>query len=138
MANNAITSRGLTLVYNSNTIGEIMSMSGSGRTLNIHEIATVDSTDGVIEKIAGLINEGNVTVHVIYDGSAAGVYNDLNTDFLARTSATCLITHSDTSSLSVTALISSLGLPSFGAAGEPVELDTTFEFSGKITFTDVA
>ena len=79
-----------------------------------------------------------MTIHLYYDGSAAGIYNSLNTKLLARTTGTLLITHSDTSNLSCDAIISSLGEPSFGEAGGPVEIDVTFARSGKVTYTDVA
>ena len=137
MASNAITSLDLTLVFNSNNIGEIQSMSGS-RSCAIFDVASVDSADDCVEKIAGLLNEGEVSITVYYDGSNEGVYNDLNTDFLARTKATMLITLSDTSTISASAIISSLGQPAFGTAGEPHSVDVTFSISGKITFTDVA
>ena len=136
MATNAITALGTVLTFNSNTIGEVMSLSGN-RSCNMNEIVSCDSTDNCKERIAGIIDEGDYTIHIVYDGSAAGVYNDLNTDFLAQTSSTLLITYSDTSSHSVTALISSLGLPSFGSGDGSVEVDVTFSSSGKATFTDV-
>jgi hypothetical protein len=133
---NEITSLGLTLAFNGNTIGEIRSLSGA-RSAEIHNIASVDSANNTIEKLAGLIDEGDVSVNIIYDGSAAGVYNDLNTDFKARTKGTLLITHSDGSTMSCSAYISSLGEPSFGAPGEPVAVDVTFSCEAK-TYTDVA
>lgn len=137
MATNAITLTGATLVFNSNTIGEIMSISGN-RNRNINEVLSADSTDNAVEKIAGSLNEGDVTIHIVYDGSNAGVYNDLNTDFQAGTKAALLITLSDTSSFSASAIVSSLGDPSAGAGDGILELDVTFAISGKVTYTDVA
>ena len=137
MTTKAITALGTVLTFNDNTLGEIMSLSGT-RTNRIIEILSTDSTDRAVEKIAGALNEGEVTFHVVYDGTDQGVYNDLNTDLQAGTKATCLITYPDTSSHSCSGIISSLGLPSFSEADGSVEVDVTIAFSGKATYTDKA
>ncbi|MFB0523919.1 MAG: hypothetical protein ACETVZ_00135 [Phycisphaerae bacterium] len=137
MTTNAITALGTVLTFNDNTIGEIQSISG-GRTRNIIKILSCDSTDDAVEKIAGALDEGEVTFHCVYDGSDLGVYNTLNTDFQAKTKATCLITYPDTSSHSCSGIISSLGLPSFSEADGEISVDVTIALSGKATFTDVA
>jgi hypothetical protein len=137
MASNAITSLGTVLTFNSNNIGEMQTHNGS-RSTDIFTIASVDSEDNCKEKIAGLIDSGELSITVYYDGSNEGVYNDLNTDYLARTKATLLVTFSDTSSISCDAIISTLGDPNFGSAGEPHSVDVTFARSGKATYTDVA
>jgi len=137
MATNSITSLGMTAVFNDNTIGECQSISGT-RSVEVFPIKSFGSTNNCVEKLAGLIDEGQISLSFYYDGSAAGVYNDLNTDFQARTSATLLITFSDTSTVSVTALISSFDWPSAGAPGEPHMVNITFDVSGKGTYTDVA
>lgn len=137
MSTNAISGYGATLVFNSNTIGEIMSVSGS-RSRTAIEILTCDSTNQAMEVIAGAMNEGEVTFSIIYDGSSGGVYNDLNTDYQAGTSATATITYSDTSTHAGTAIITNLGAPAFGSPDDPVACDVTLRFSGKCTYTDVA
>jgi len=137
MTTNAITAMGTVLTFDTETIGEVMSLTGT-RSRRIVDILSCDSTNEAVEKIAGALNEGEVTVHIVYDGSDAGVYNILNTKFLAKTNATLLITYPDTSSHSCNAIISSLGLPSFSEADGPIELDVTLALSGQATFTDVA
>ncbi len=137
MTTNAITALGTVLTFNDNTIGEIQSVAGT-RTRRIIEILSCDSTDDAVEKIAGALNEGEATFHCVYDGGNAGVYNLLNTDFLAKTKATLLITYPDTSSHSVTGIISSLSLPSFSEADGEISVDVTIACSGKATYTDVA
>jgi len=137
MATKAITALGTILTFNSNTIGEIQSLSGT-RSRRIIEILSVDSDDDAVEKIAGALNEGEVTFHCIYDGSDKGVYNNLNTDFQAKTKAICLITYPDTSNHSCSGIISSLNLPSFGEADGEVSVDVTIALSGKATYNDVA
>lgn len=136
MATNAITALGTVLTFNSNTIGEIQSLTGT-RTRNVIPILSVDSTDNAKELIAGAMDEGEVSFHCVYDGSSGGVYNDLNTDYQAGTKATCLITYSDTSSYSVSGIITSLSVPMFSEADGEVSVDVSIAFSGKATFTDV-
>lgn len=138
MASNRITALGTTFVFDGLTIGEVMDAAPSPRTCNIQPILSVDSTDNYVEKIAGALDEGEISLHIVYDGSAGGVYNMLNTKFQARTSGTLLITFSDTSSYSCTAIISSLDKPGYGAADAFVEGNVTLAISGKATFTDVA
>lgn len=137
MTTNAQTALGTVLTFNDNTIGEIQSVSGT-RTRNIKEILSCDSTDKAVEKIAGALNEGEATFHCIYDGSNAGVYKDLDTDYQAGTKATMLITYPDTSNHSVTGIISSLSLPSFGEADGEISVDVTIACSGKAAYSAVA
>ena len=136
MTTNARTALGTVLTFNNNTIGEIQNLAGT-RTRRIIDILSCDSTDEAVEKIAGALNEGEVTFHCIYDPTAGGVYNDLNTDFLAKAKATCLITYPSAGSHSCTGIISSLSLPSFSEADGEISVDVTIAFSGKAVFTDI-
>lgn len=136
MTTNARTALGTVLTFNGNTIGEIQNLAGT-RTRRVIEILSCDSTDQAIEKIAGALNEGEVTFHCIYDPTAAGVYNDLNTDFLAKAVGTCLITYPSAGSHSCSGFISSLSLPSFSEADGEISVDVTIAFSGKAVFTDI-
>jgi len=139
MATKAIVADGTTVTFNGNTLGEIMSLSGS-RSRNVKEVLSTSSASGAVERLCGALNEGPVSMHLIYDGSNAGVYNDFNTDFVAdpATQSTLLITYKDTSSLSVSAFISELGVPSFNEGDGTVEVDITFAPTGLATYTDVA
>jgi len=137
MATNAITAMGVIFTFDGETVGEVMSLTGT-RTRRIIEILSCDSTNEAVEKIAGALNEGDVTVHIVYDGSAAGVYNKLNTKYQDGTKGTLLITYPDTSNHSVDALISALGLPAFSEPDGSIELDVTLALSGSATYTDVA
>ncbi len=136
MTTNARTAMGTVLTFNNNTIGEIQSISGT-RTRRIIDILSCDSTDEAVEKIAGALNEGEVTFHCIYDPTDGGVYNDLNTDFQAKAKATCLITYPSSGSHSCTGIISSLSVPSFSEADGEISIDVTIALSGKATFTDI-
>jgi len=140
MTTNARTALGTVLTFNNNTIGEIQSLSGT-RTRRVIDILSCDSTDKAIEKIAGALNEGEVTFHCIYDPTGGGVYNDLNTDYLAGTKGTgaagCLITYPSAGSHLCDGIISSLSVPSFSEADGEIAIDVTIALSGKATFTDL-
>jgi len=141
MATNARTALGTTLAFNENTIGEIQSISGT-RTRRIIDILSCDSTDEGVEKIAGALNEGEVTFHCIYDPTDGGVYNDLNTDWQAGEKGVdakgCLITFPSAGSILCDGIISSLSLPSFSEADGEISIDVTIAFSGKAVYTDIA
>ena len=138
MTTKAITGLGTTFVFDGLTIGEVIDAPPSPRTCNVQPILSCDSTDNFVEKIAGALDEGDITLHIIYDGSAAGVYNSLNTKYRSRTKGTLLITFKDTSNYSCDAIVSSLDKPGFGTADAQVEGNVTLALSGGITFTDVA
>lgn len=138
MASKKITALGTTFVFDGLTIGEVMDAAPSPRICNVQPILSCDGTDNYVEKIAGALDEGDITLHIVYDGSAAGVYNSLDTKWRAKTEGTLLITFSDTSNYSCTAIISSLDKPGFGAADAFVEGNVALAISGKATFTDVA
>jgi hypothetical protein len=133
----AITALNTAVTFNGGTIDKVNSISGA-RSRNIIPVLTTDAADDAVAKIAGALDEGEITVNLDYDGAAAGVYNDLNTAFQAATSGTLLITLSDTSSFSCTAIISAMDIPQFGAADGKVECSITFAITGKATYTDVA
>lgn len=135
-ATNAITALGVALTIDTDTIGEIQSLSGA-RTRRIIEILSCDSTDKAVEKIAGALNEGDVTFHCIYDPSDEGVYKKLNGYYQAGTEETILITYPSAGSHSCKGIVSSLSLPSFSEADGEVSVDVTIAFSGKATYIDV-
>jgi len=141
MATNAMVGLRTTLVFNGNSIGEIQSVSGT-RTRNVAEVLSCNSTNQAMEVIAASLNEGEVSFSCVYDQTAGGVYNDLNTDFIAGTSATATISYIDpaaaTSTHAGTAIITSLDMPSFGSPDDPIIVNITLRFSGQCTYTDVA
>lgn len=137
MTTNARVALGTVLTFNGNTIGEIQNLSGT-RTRRIIEILSCDSTDEAVEKIAGALNEGEVTFHCIYDPTDEGVYYDLDVDYQAGTKGTCLITYPSSGNHSCDGIISSLSVPSFSEADGEMSVDVTIALSGKATFTDIA
>jgi len=139
MATKAIVADGTVVSFAAVTIGEVISLSGT-RSRNVKEVLSTSSASGAVERLCGALNNGPVSMHIMYDGSAAGVYNTLNTAFIADpvVPATLLITYKDTSLITGTAFISELGVPSFNEADGTVEVDITFAPTGVMTYTDVA
>lgn len=141
MTTNAIVGLRTTLAFNGNTIGEVVSVSGT-RTRRVAEILSCDSTDQAVERIAASLDEGEMTFNCYYDQTAGGSYNDLNTDYQAGTLGTGTITYtsaaSDSSTHSGTGIITSLSVPEFGGPDDPVMITVTIAASGKWTYTDVA
>ena len=120
----------------SGTIGNIISASIAGRTRDMIDISTMDSTDKFREFIAGMADEGELTVEVNYDGSDAGVANSLNTAFQAATNEAWTITLPDTSTFVCNGIISNLGVAA--PVDDKITQSITIKLTGKGTFTDVA
>ncbi len=139
MATQGIVADGTTVVFGGASLGEIMSLSGT-RSRRIKEVLSTGSADGAVERLAGALDEGTISIHTVYDGSAAGAYNSINTKFQTDppVAETLLITFKDTSSISVSALLADLSVPSFNAGDDVLECDMTLALSGKATYTDVA
>jgi len=134
-ATKAMTALGVTLEIDTDYIGEIQSLSGAG-SRRIIEILSCDSTNSAVEKIAGALNEGEVTFHCIYDGSDEGVYKKLKTYFQGGTTETILITYPSAGSHSCPGIVSSLSLPSFSEADGEISVDVTIAFSTKAAYID--
>jgi predicted secreted protein len=70
----------------SGVIGNIISLSVSGRTRDMVDISTFDSTDKFREYIAGFADEGELTAEVNFDDGA--ISTAINTAYQAATSQT--------------------------------------------------
>jgi len=66
-----------TAVTTVTTIGNIISISGPNHTRDSIDISTMDSTAKFREFIPGMLDAGEVTFELNYDGTAAGTANDL-------------------------------------------------------------
>jgi len=60
-------------------IGNIISIGGPDESRDSIDKSTMDSTSKWREYISGMLDAGEVTFDVNYDGAAAGTANDLNT-----------------------------------------------------------
>jgi predicted secreted protein len=136
MATVATKAYGAALTYNSELVGEIVSISLT-RNRAIIPIHSTDTTNNTIEKIAGSLDEGEMTATCYYDGSATGVYNDLNTDFLAGTANAFSLAISDTTTFAGSGIISALSSAEFGGPDDPNMVTLTIAISGQITYLDL-
>jgi len=118
-----------------NAIGNITSLTLPTLTRDPVEITTMDSEDNWREFIPGLLNSGEVTFELNYDGSAAGNANVLNTA-LTAVEATWTITFPDGSKYVIDGFITSIG----GAApmDDKITQSVTIKFTGVPAYTDVA
>ncbi|OHB65754.1 MAG: hypothetical protein A2Y76_01630 [Planctomycetes bacterium RBG_13_60_9] len=135
MATKAMKIWGTTATFDGVTIGEIKTVGKGKRKREIIEVFTTDSTDEQVEKISSGINNGQLTLGVVYDGEVAGVYKSLDTKFVAGTVGTLLVTMKNGSTLSMDALIGEFETPGGEAKGGMAEYEVTFEISGTITVT---
>ena len=128
---------GTTVSFGGVAIGEIKTVGKGKRKRDIIEVFTTDSTDEQVEKISSGIDNGQLTLGVVFDGEAGGAYETLNTDFVAGTTKTLLITMKNGSTFSIDAFVAEMETPGGEAKGGMAEYEVTFELSGDITFAGV-
>ena len=116
-------------------VGNVISISGPDQTRDAIDISTMDSSNKWREFIPGMIDAGEVTFDVNYDGSASGEANFLEAA-ITSTAATWTITFPDTSTWACSGFITSLGhaIPFDDKITQPVGI----KFTGQPTYTDVA
>jgi len=127
---------GAILTIGETAVGNIISISGPNEARDSVDISTMDSTTKFREFIPGMLDTGEVTVELNYDGTAAGTANYLNT-WKTNTAATVLITLYNgtvTSSFSSSGFITALGhaIPFDGKVTQSLGL----KFTGSPTYTD--
>lgn len=74
-----------TTTNNYSTIGNVISISGPNQARDVVDISTMDSTNKWREKIPAMIDAGEATIEVNYDGTAAGSANGLQALLVATT-----------------------------------------------------
>ncbi len=119
-------------------IGNIISMSGPNQTRDSIDISTMDSTSKFREFIPGMIDAGEVTFEINYDGADAQTANDLDTALsqAAAETWTILFAGSEASygSWSCSGFVTAL---SFGNSFEDkITQSVTIKFTGVPTYTD--
>jgi len=118
------------------SIGQIIdSVSGPNASLEDIETTDMDVTNSARTYIPGLIDNGQIDITVVYDGSASGTANALNTAFIGRTAETWTITYPDTSTRSFSGYINSLGQET--PLKTQITQSLSIKISGAVTFTDV-
>lgn len=120
----------------SGLIGNIMSVAVDGMTRDPIDISTMDSVNKWREFIAGMLDAGEITLDINYDGSAAGIVNALNAALASGALETWTVVFPDTSSFASSGLVTSLGINS--PFDDKMTAPVTIKLSGEPTFTDVA
>lgn len=114
----------------SGLIGNVISVSVGGRTRDMIDKSTMDSTDKFREYIAGMADDGEITTEVNFDDGAISV--TLNTAFQAATSETWTVDFG-TKTWAITGVISDL------SNEDPFDgkqtMSITIKASGKGTWT---
>lgn len=121
-------------------IGNIISVGGPNQSRDAVDISTMDSTEKWREFIGGILDAGEVTVDLNYDGAAAGTANDLDA---IKTNATQYwritfndhTTETNKSYFQCDGIVTGLGhaIP----FDDKVTQSLTLKLSGKPTFTDI-
>ena len=137
MATAGTKGHGTTLNYNSELVGEIISVSGTRSRVAI-PIHSCDTPNNAIEKISGSMDEGEITFTLYYSGVATGSYDDLNTDFLAGTDNAFTVTSGDGTLWVGTGIITGISMAEFGGPDDPNIVTLTIATNGRLTYTDIA
>lgn len=114
-------------------VGQVKSIGIPGQSREILDSTTMDSTNKWREKAPGLLDAGEITLTVEYDGAASGVASILQTK-LAADPEKWTVTFPDTSTFECSAFVSAIGIPSVEVGGE-ITQDVTMTLTGEPTFT---
>ena len=122
------------------TIGNITGIGGPNQSRDSIEKSSMDSTAKWREFIGGMLDAGEITVDLNYDGAASGTANDLNTIKTAGTQY-WRITMNDHTTAASKSYFQCLGfLTSLGHAipfEDKVTQSATIKLSGAPTYTDI-
>ena len=129
----AITANGTTFSYNSVAIGDVLSISTPSVS-----VATIDTT-GIADVfrtfLGGTIDSGEMSLEVMYDpNSTAGTALEAeweSTASAAPTAKTCVITFSDSSTYTFSAILT--GFSASVAIDDKVTASVSLKVSGSIT-----
>jgi len=117
----------------SGAIGNVTSITMPTQARDPVEITTMGSTSNFREFIPGLLNAGELTFELNYDGSAGGDANVLNTA-LTEDAETWTVVFPDTSSFACSGFITSIG----GASpmDDKITQSVTIKLTGVPTYLD--
>ena len=117
-------------------VGSITTVSVDGQTRDAIDISTMDSTNKFREFIPGMLDGGEITLEVNYDGTAAGTANMLAAQLTSSAQAVVVEFNNGgtTSSWSCSAFITGLGhaIP----FDDKVTQSVTIKAAGEPTYTD--
>ncbi len=118
------------------TIGSITSITLPSRTVAAIKVTDLDATNKWESYIPGMLDAGELTLELNFDGSDSGNSNKLNTALTAA-AKDWVIVFPDTSTFTCNGFMTSLGGGSANNDDKITET-VTLKFSGEPTFADVA
>jgi predicted secreted protein len=110
---------------NTTTVGNIISIGGPSQARDPIDISTVDSASKFREFVPGMLDAGEVTMEINYDGTAAGTADKLNT-LKTATAMTWTVTIDDAATTAQTN-------SSWACAGFVTALGHAIPFDDKVT-----
>lgn len=122
-------------------VGNIISISGANQTREMVDKSTMDSTSKFREKIPGMLDAGDMTIEVNYDGAATGTANDLNNALVSTATALLvemIFTDPDAATSEWQCYGQVTGVGFAAAYDDKVTQSVTISFTGVPTFTKVA
>lgn len=127
---------GASFTIGATTVANIIAITGPDQTKDPIDISTMDSTSKFREFIGGMLDAGEITFEINYDGSAAGTTDALNTLYVATATETMTVTFPDTSLWAAVGFITALGhaVP----FDDKITQSLTVKLTGVPTYTDVA
>ena len=134
----AIHGHGATFSLGGTTVGNIISIGGPDISRDALDVSTMDSTSKAREFIPGMLDSGEITIEVNYDGTAAGTGNFLSEQMTTTAQTMTLVlpaqgTHG-TSSWAISGFMTGLG--NAVPFDDKVTQSITIKLSGLYTYTD--
>ena len=106
MATTGLHGHGTTLAIGGSAVGQIISISGPNMTRDSIEITNMGSTNKWREFIPGMLDAGECTADVVYDGTAVATFLAAQ---LTQTAQTITVTFPDTGTWAASGFMTSLG-----------------------------
>ena len=106
MATTGLHGHGTTLAIGGSAVGQIISISGPNMTRDSIEITNMGSTSKWREFIPGMLDAGECTADVVYDGTAVATFLAAQ---LTQTAQTITVTFPDEGTWAASGFLTSLG-----------------------------
>ncbi len=127
---------GTTFTLGGTAIGNVMSIGGPEFARDSLDVSTMDSTAKFREFIPGMLDAGEITLEINYDGTAAGTANLLSAQLTTSAQAIILTLPGSNGTYTATGFITGLGhaIPFDDKVTQSVKIKLT----GQATYTDLA
>jgi len=132
MSSNALETQGVSLEWESEIIGEVVSFTGPGGSASVIDVTHLGSTRR--EKMMGIPDEGQISFDVNLVPGDAG-QDQLRTDRAARTLGTGRLFLTDTSGTILTFEAYCLNFSIQGAVDDKIQASVTLEITGEVNWS---